>query len=130
MPALGYDEVIVDAMGNVLGRIGNGPVRMLFDAHVDTVEVPDAELWAIPPFSGAITNGRLHGRGSVDMKSAAAAAVYAGVPARDSGFTEGTTVYVSCTVMEEDCDGENLKHLFRERLIKNLYLYAHFSPIP
>lgn len=43
MPALGYDEVIVDAMGNVLGRIGNGPVRMLFDAHVDTVEVPDAE---------------------------------------------------------------------------------------
>ncbi len=25
MKALGYDEVVLDSMGNLLGRIGNGP---------------------------------------------------------------------------------------------------------
>ena len=73
MAALGYDEVIIDGMGNVLGRIGDGPKAILLDAHVDTVAVSDADEWEMPPFSGEVVNGRLHGRGSVDMKSAVAA---------------------------------------------------------
>lgn len=52
------------------------------------------------------------------MKSAAAAAIYAGVLAKNSGLADGKTIYVSCTVMEEDCDGENLKHLFQELSLK------------
>ncbi|MFM9840374.1 MAG: YgeY family selenium metabolism-linked hydrolase [Cyclobacteriaceae bacterium] len=114
MLALGYDEVKVDKMGNVLGRIGNGTKSILFDSHVDTVEVNDEAEWAVSPFSGAITDGRLHGRGSVDMKSSVAASVYAGAIAKQKGFTKDKTVYVSATVFEEDCDGENLKHLFKE----------------
>jgi putative selenium metabolism hydrolase len=114
MLALGYDEVIIDKMGNVMGRIGNGTKSILFDSHVDTVEVNDASEWSVPPFSGEINDGRLHGRGSVDMKSSVAASVYAGALAKKLGFTEGKTVYVSVTVFEEDCDGENLKHLFKE----------------
>ncbi len=114
MKALGYDEVSIDAMGNLLGRIGNGPVSVLFDAHLDTVEVNDPQDWAFPPFEGNIENGWLRGRGSVDMKSSAAAAIYAGAAARKMGWDQGKTIYVSCTVFEEDCDGENLKHLFRE----------------
>ncbi|MCB8976212.1 MAG: YgeY family selenium metabolism-linked hydrolase [Ardenticatenaceae bacterium] len=122
MEALGYDEVIIDQMGNVLGRLGNGPTSVLLDAHVDTVAVNDAAEWEIPPFSGAVVNGRLHGRGSVDMKSAVAAAVYAGIVAKNSGLAEGKTIYVSCTVMEEDCDGENLKHLFQELNLRPDYV--------
>ena len=118
MVALGYDEVAIDAMGNVLGRIGNGETSILLDAHLDTVAVNDAAEWTVPPFSGEVRNGRLHGRGSVDMKSAAAAAIYAGIVAKNSGLAEGKTIYVSCTVMEEDCDGENLKHLFQERNLR------------
>jgi putative selenium metabolism hydrolase len=114
MKALGFDEVRIDAMGNLLGRIGRGATKILFDSHVDTVDVKDAEEWKIPPFSGEIVGGRLHGRGSVDMKSAAAASIYAAVVARELGFTQDKSVYVSCTVFEEDCDGENLKHLFQE----------------
>ncbi|MBY0435170.1 MAG: M20/M25/M40 family metallo-hydrolase, partial [Cyclobacteriaceae bacterium] len=67
MKALGYDEVRLDAMGNVLGRIGQGPKSILFDSHVDTVEVNDEPAWQVPPFGGEIANGWLHGRGSVDM---------------------------------------------------------------
>lgn len=122
LKALGYDEVIIDSMGNLLGRIGNGEKTILFDSHVDTVEVNDKEEWDIPPFSGQIADGRLHGRGSVDMKSSVAASVYAGAIARKMGFTAGKTVYVSCTVFEEDCDGENLKHLFKELNLKPNYV--------
>lgn len=113
MTELGYDEVRIDAFGNVLGRIGQGSRSVLFDAHADTVEVKDEPDWEIPPFSGEILDGRLNGRGAVDMKSSVAASVYAGAIARRQGYTDGKTVYVSCTVSEEDCDGENLKHLFQ-----------------
>ncbi len=122
MKALGYDEVIIDAMGNVVGRIGQGEKAIMFDSHVDTVEVNDAEKWDIPPFSGAIAGGRIHGRGSVDMKSGAAASIYAGALARRLGLDSGKTIYVSCGVFEEDCDGENLKHMFKELNLKPDYV--------
>ena len=122
MKSLGYDEVIIDSMGNVLGRIGDGEKSILFDSHVDTVEVTDADQWDVPPFSGAIVDGRLFGRGSVDMKSSVAASIYAGTIARNLGLAAGKTIYVSCTVFEEDCDGENLKHLFKELNLKPDYV--------
>jgi len=122
MKALGYDEVTIDSMGNLIGRIGDGEKAIMFDSHVDTVEVNDEEQWEIPPFSGSVVDGRLHGRGSVDMKSAAAASIYAGAIAKKTGLASGKTIYVSCTVFEEDCDGENLKHLFKELDLKPDYV--------
>ncbi|WP_291402559.1 YgeY family selenium metabolism-linked hydrolase [Acidaminobacter sp.] len=114
MKALGFDEAFIDSTGNVVGRIGNGPVVIQFDSHMDTVEVHDAEDWTHPPFSGVVADGYLWGRGSVDMKSALCASVYAAALARDLGYLEGKTVYVTGTVCEEYCDGENLKHLYAE----------------
>ena len=114
MKAFGYDEVIIDSMGNLLGRIGQGEKAILFDSHVDTVDVNDTEKWDFPPFSGDVVAGRIHGRGAADMKSGAAASIYAGALARKLGLATCKTIYVSCTVFEEDCDGENLKHLFKE----------------
>ena len=122
MKALGYDEVIIDSMGNLVGKIGNGEKIIMFDSHVDTVEVNDEEKWEFPPFSGDIVDGRLHGRGSVDMKSGAAASIYAGAIAKRLGLASGKTIYVSCSVFEEDCDGENLKHLFKELNLKPNYV--------
>ena len=105
MIALGYDEVTIDSMGNVVGKIGNGEKVIMLDSHVDTVEVKDEEKWNIPPFNGDIVDGRLHGRGSVDMKSGAAASIYAGSIAKKLGYISGKAIYVSCSVLEEDCDG-------------------------
>src|SRR5829696_8332847 len=122
MLALGYDEVTIDSMGNVLGRIGNGEKSILFDSHVDTVDVKDEEKWEFPPFIGEIIDGRLHGRGSVDMKSSVAASIYAGALAKRMGWASDKTVYVSCTVFEEDCDGENLKHMFKELNLRPDYV--------
>ncbi len=86
MMGLDYDEVVIDSMGNILGRMGNGPGIIMFDSHVDTVEANNFSQWIHPPFEGVIEDGRLHGRGSVDMKSSAAASIYAGAIAKKLGF--------------------------------------------
>jgi putative selenium metabolism hydrolase len=121
MESLGYDEVKIDRFGNVLGRIGNGDKVILFDSHTDTVKVDDEDLWDVSPFSGEIVDGYLWGRGSVDMKSSIAASVYAAAIAKNKGLASGKTVYVSCTVFEEDCDGEGLKHMLAECNIRPDY---------
>jgi putative selenium metabolism hydrolase len=114
MQALGFDEVQIDRYGNVLGRVGAGERAILFDSHTDTVSVTDADQWQVPPFSGAVKDGFLWGRGAVDMKSGLAASVYAAALAKRQGLLAGKTVYVSATVAEEDCDGEGLGHLLDE----------------
>ena len=75
MRALGYDEVVVDRYGSVIGTIeGNRPgPTVLFDGHIDTVPAENAEKWAYPPFEARIADGRIYGRGTSDMKGADAA---------------------------------------------------------
>jgi len=105
MEKLGYDEVTVDPMGNLIGRIGNGPRVIAFDGHVDTVDVGDPGLWDREPFSGDVENGVLYGRGASDMKGGVASSVYAGALIKQRGIPENVTLYVTATVQEEDCDG-------------------------
>lgn len=121
MEKLGFDQVFIDSTGNVVGKIGNGPKIIHFDSHLDTVEVNDEKNWQQPPFSGNIVDGYLWGRGSVDMKSSLCASIYATVAARDKGYIDGKTIYVTGTVCEEYCDGENLKHLYEELSLKPDY---------
>ncbi len=121
MEQLGYDEVTVDSTGNVIGRIGSGDKIIHFDSHMDTVQVNDSDEWKFPPFSGEIYEGYVWGRGSVDMKSALCASVYATARAKELGYTEGKTVYVTGTVCEEFCDGESLKNLYDELRIRPDY---------
>lgn len=118
MERLGYDEAFIDGTGNVVGKIGSGTKAIHFDSHLDTVRVNDHSSWQAPPFSGVIKDSYVWGRGSVDMKSALCASVYAAAQAKESGFTKGKTVYVTGTVCEEYCDGENLKHLYKDLSLK------------
>jgi putative selenium metabolism hydrolase len=121
MGKLGYDEVCIDTTGNVVGRIGTGPKIIHFDSHMDTVKVDNPDEWQEPPFDGKIVDGWLWGRGSVDMKSALCASVYGAALAKEKGYTEGKTIYVTGSVCEEYCDGENLKHFYKEFNVKPDY---------
>ena len=58
------------ALPIVIGRLaGRQPgTRILLVGHVDVVPVGDHRTWVDEPFSGAIRNGRLYGRGACDMK--------------------------------------------------------------
>lgn len=112
MLELGYDKVIIDGMGNCIGIIGDGDIKIMFDSHVDTVKADDAKEWSYDPFGGEIIDGKLWGRGSADMKSALAATVYAGYAIKKLGLHKGKTIYISASIMEEDYDGENLSYIF------------------
>lgn len=121
MKSLDFDEAYIDPAGNAVGRVGNGSTVIHFDGHMDTVEVNDGEHWEVPPFDGRIVDGMLWGRGSVDMKSALCAAIYAAAHAKKEGRLEGKTIYVTGSVCEEYCDGECLRHFYADRDIKPDY---------
>ncbi|HNS67711.1 MAG TPA: YgeY family selenium metabolism-linked hydrolase [Mesotoga infera] len=105
MEKVGFDEVIVDGLGNILGRIGNGKKVIAMDAHIDTVEVGNEKLWKVDPFSGEMKDGVIYGRGASDQKAGMAAMVYGAKIMMEEGLTGDFTLYVTGTVMEEDCDG-------------------------
>ena len=115
MLKLGYDDVIVDKYGSVLGKLGSGDKHILYDGHIDVVEASDKDEWLYPPFEAKIVDGKLYGRGAVDMKGAVAGMVYAGYAMKKLNLLEGKTVYISASVMEEDYDGELLYRVINEQ---------------
>lgn len=106
MERLGYDEILTDRLGNVIGCLhGNrvGP-RILLDGHIDTVPVEEPERWSFDPFGGEITADRVLGRGATDMKGAVAAMICgAAYFAQDRDFAGD--VYVAGVVYEELFEG-------------------------
>jgi putative selenium metabolism hydrolase len=114
MREAGFDDVSLDGLGNVLGRLGRGSRTLAIDAHMDTVDVGNPANWAFDPFGGEVRDGFVHGRGSVDQEGGAAAMVTAGRILRDLGFDDDLAVVCTGTVMEEDCDGLCWKYLIEE----------------
>lgn len=111
---LGYEDAHIDPMGNVLGRLGNGPRVLAFDAHVDTVGITNPAAWKYDPFRGVISGGTLYGRGASDQKGGLAAVVHGVAILAQVGVPEDVTVWVTATVNGEDCVGLAWQYLIRE----------------
>jgi len=62
---------------NLYARFGTSEPNLCFAGHTDVVPPGDVAAWSVPPFAGEIRDGRLYGRGAVDMKGAVAAFVAA-----------------------------------------------------
>lgn len=120
MKDYGFDEAYSDGLGNAVSRIGNGPVKILFDAHIDTVKVTESEEWQFPPFAGKIVNNKISGRGAVDEKPAIAGYLMAGKSIKQHFGNETLpfTLYVVGSVLEEDYDGYPLWHIVKKEGIK------------
>ena len=121
MEGAGFDEIITDSMGNVAGRIGSGPVSILFDAHLDTVEVKE-EKWNTDPFQAAVKDGTVYGRGAADDKGPFASIFFAGKAVKDLGLAKEVTVYISGSISEEDCEGLALGSFLSEKNINPDYV--------
>lgn len=119
-----FDEVFIDGLGNAVGRIGSGPLTILFDAHIDTVKVTADENWQYPPFEGRIVNGKIYGRGAVDEKPAMAGFLMAGKILKEKFEDKELpfTLYVVGSVLEEDLDGYPLLHLIENEGIRPDYV--------
>ena len=117
MKKLDYEEVLIDPMGNAIGRIGSGRLTVVLDAHMDTVGVGDPAAWPHDPFEGKLEDRIVYGRGASDNKGAVAAQVYAGSLMAVRGLDGAdVTVYVVGSVMEEDCDGLALGYALTETI--------------
>ncbi len=114
MRACGYDEIRIDPMGNILGRIGHGPRVLALDAHVDTVDVGNPAAWSVDPFEGDERDGIVYGRGACDMKGALASIVYGGRIVKELGLEGDVTLWVVGSVQEEDCDGLCWQYILNE----------------
>lgn len=114
MERIGFDEIRVDGLGNIIGRIGSGPRVIAFDGHVDTVYPGDRSQWTFDPFDGTVVDGKVRGRGSVDQKGGVATMIHAGRIIKELGLNDKFTLYFTGTVMEEDCDGLCWQYILNE----------------
>lgn len=116
MEALGLADVRVDEVGNVLGVArgrGEAPPVML-NCHLDVVAEGAHDEWEVPPFSGEVRDGFLHGRGSMDIKGPLALQTYAA--AALDGCAPGDVI-VAHTVLEER-GGLGMKLLLESRAVR------------
>jgi acetylornithine deacetylase len=79
---------------------GGAPGRVCVNGHVDVVG-PGTVPWRHGPWAGAVEDGRLYGRGAVDMKGAVVAALHA-VAAVRTVADAAPAVVLQAVASEED----------------------------
>ncbi len=73
------DVVVREGLPNLIARVegaGPGP-HIVLNGHFDTFGIGDESKWTHGPFSGDLVDGRIYGRGAVDMKGGDAALITA-----------------------------------------------------
>ncbi len=66
-----------DDVSNAWIRRGTQAPLFVFAGHTDVVPTGPEDQWTYPPFAATVKEGKLHGRGSADMKTGIAAMVVA-----------------------------------------------------
>ncbi len=116
MEEYGFDEVIIDRYGSVLGKmVGKRAGKtILLDGHIDNVDVIDKDTWIHDPWGAEISDGKIYGRGTSDMKGSVTAMISAVAHyADDCGKDFAGTIFVSCTVHEECFEGISAREITR-----------------
>jgi putative selenium metabolism hydrolase len=123
MQAAGFSDIRTDRIGNVIARAGPGKgPKLLFNGHMDTVDVGDPSRWLRPPFEGFVEDGILYGRGACDMKGGLAAMVYGAKALLDSGLELAGDLYLAGVVQEEPCEGLAMRVLVEEEGVRPDYV--------
>ncbi len=119
MEKVGFDEVWIDQLGNVLGYMGTGDRIIGFDAHIDTVGIGERKNWKFDPYEGYEDEETIGGRGASDQLGGIVSAVYGAKIMKDLGLLNGKyKVLVTGTVQEEDCDGLCWLYIINEDKIR------------
>ena len=65
-------------MPNVVGSFDGGAEgkHLVLNGHIDVFPVNEDETWTQPPWSGAVVDGRVWGRGAADMKCGTSASIF------------------------------------------------------
>jgi len=84
---------------NLVATIGSGSPNLVLSGHLD--EFPAGQGWTRPPFSGAIEDGRIWGRGAGDMKAGLAVALTIAALVRELGVPLAGTLTLAFASDEE-----------------------------
>lgn len=90
-----------NVIGYPFGRPASDARVLVLNGHIDVVPEGEAALWSAAPFGGARADGRVHGRGTVDMKGGIAAALIALDTLRERGTALAVTPVVHLVIGEE-----------------------------
>jgi len=117
--ALGYQDIRYAPYGDIVARIGDGTRVLLYDSHLDTVGVGDEREWKHGAFSGAIENGLMYGRGTVDEKGSTPPMIYGLKIAHDLGLLDArsVTAYYFGSI-EEWCEGLSAQVFAEEERVR------------
>jgi acetylornithine deacetylase len=67
-PGMEAPRTVLPVVAGAAGD-GNGPRRVIVCGHIDTVSPGALEDWTVDPFGGEVHDGKLYGRGALDMKA-------------------------------------------------------------
>lgn len=115
-------EVIERAPGrpNVVAHyrgVEDGPT-CTFNGHLDVIPAQDESEWVHPPFAGDIEDGKLYGRGTVDMKSGTFSSFFAGIILNDLQVPIRGNVMFTGVCDELICGKDGILYLLKEGYIK------------
>ncbi len=118
MNTLEFEKAFTDDYGNAIGQIGTGPIKLIFDGHIDTVDIGNKASWPYDPFDGKVENGYIYGRGACDNKNANVVQVYGAYLFKKlyPELLDKISVYVVGSIQEEDCDGLGLKYALEQSI--------------
>ena len=102
---LGFATELLEAEPGRPNLVGKWPGReersLILCGHVDVVPEGERALWTHDPFAGVLADGKIFGRGALDMKGGIAACVAAVKAIRDAGLTLDGRLDIHAVVDEE-----------------------------
>ena len=90
-----------------------GGKSLVLNGHVDVVPSGPREMWTHDPWGGEVEEGRLYGRGAVDMKGGLAAMIAAGQVIAEAGVSLRGNLILESVVDEEPGGNGTLACLLR-----------------
>lgn len=109
------------------GQVGS-PV-LLFNSHLDTFPPGDVANWSHPPYAAEISDGKVHGVGTRNMKAGLAAALFATRACVDRGVQLRGDLVLSQTADEINGGHLGLCMLVEQKAIKATYgVYTEANP--
>jgi len=112
----GLSKVYIDELGDVIGFVKGRSLRPLvvLEGHMDHVSPGNLELWKPQPYSADVIDGKIFGRGAVDMKVSLAAMTFA---AKEILSKEHEGTLVLCFVVhEETAEGTAIRHIIEKEI--------------
>ena len=118
MKEMGYDRVLRDESGNVVGLLYGREAEpaLLLNAHMDTAAPGPQSGWNEAACSGRRAGGVLHGLGASDCKGGLAAQVFAGALLKRALLPLRGTLVVAATVAEEAGGSSGVRALVAKTL--------------